>query len=684
MSRLKATLKRVWCAVAGQEPEPVFVTFLSGQRERALEMQRLMHELIPGKTHITISLDGLEPGAAGELWLQLRRRFARQRIALAAVLFDGQAEYASLRTAACLLAPLRILAFNSKLERHHLRWGISSLLFLRGTPKDHIHYRPAWWPAAYQRTERATEWRLLEGRARTPGVPLIAILSPYFPYPLAHGGAVRIFNLLKQAAREFDILFFALEQPRSESDLEPVRALCHRIYSARAPLYREPRWSSILPPEVREYYSPALAQRLREECRELGVACLQVEYTALARYGGEILVEHDITFDLYEQRLRRLATPAAWWDWWRWKRFETRALRRYRRVVVMSAKDRELSGIPHAVVIPNGVDLERFQPQAEVSANGRRLLFISSFAHFPNVLAYRWFVEQVWPLLDAGLPDLELDVVDGRDAWRYFDVEPPSPRIRRLGFVPDVRPLYVASNVVIVPTLVSAGTNLKALEAMAMHRPMVSTTSGVSGLPVVHGESVWIADHPADFAAGIRTLLLDPALSSRLAGNARAVVEQCFDWKQVGRQQSCLWREFCPGYSGLVIRSGQLSDLEAIARIQQMSPQAAQWNPTDYLACDLLVALMGAVVCGFLASRETAPGEREILNLAVDPQHRRRGVAHELWNAEQARAARQWFLEVRESNTGARAFYSQRGFLELQRRPNYYSNPDEAAILMGK
>ncbi len=79
--------------------------------------------------------------------------------------------------------------------------------------------------------------------------------------------------------------------------------------------------------------------------------------------------------------------------------------------------------------------------------------------------------------------------------------------IRLLEFVSDVRPLYVEANLAVVPTLVSAGTNLKVLEAMAMDRAVVSTSSGCAGLGLEHGVNVWIADTPTDFAQAIETLL---------------------------------------------------------------------------------------------------------------------------------------------------------------------------------
>jgi glycosyltransferase involved in cell wall biosynthesis len=115
-------------------------------------------------------------------------------------------------------------------------------------------------------------------------------------------------------------------------------------------------------------------------------------------------------------------------------------------------------------------------------------------------------------------------------------------RITLLGFVADVRPLYVQANLVIVPTTVSAGTNLKVLEAMAMERAVVSTTSGCAGLGLEHGKSVWVADSPEAFAAGIVRLLEDDMLRGNLAASARRRAEEAFDWPRLGAAQAQLWR----------------------------------------------------------------------------------------------------------------------------------------------
>jgi len=154
----------------------------------------------------------------------------------------------------------------------------------------------------------------------------------------------------------------------------------------------------------------------------------------------------------------------------------------------------------------------------------------------------------VWPLLRDKFPTVTLTVVCGADPltyWRAFaeSPEPPAdPRIQLLGFVADVRPLYAEANLVIVPTTVSAGTNVKVLEAMAMQRAVVSTTSGCAGLGLLHGHSVWVADAAEAFAAGIATLLHDPERRAQIAQAAYFHAVRNFDWRAIGERQRELLR----------------------------------------------------------------------------------------------------------------------------------------------
>jgi ribosomal-protein-alanine N-acetyltransferase len=132
----------------------------------------------------------------------------------------------------------------------------------------------------------------------------------------------------------------------------------------------------------------------------------------------------------------------------------------------------------------------------------------------------------------------------------------------------------------------------------------------------------------------------------------------------------------------MIVRPATASDLDAIARIQAASPEASHWDPASYLNYRCTVAEEGENILGFLVFRPVAPAEYEILNLAVNPAARRRGVARRLLASELAQNHGEWFLEVRGSNRTAIQLYEKLGFKPVGRRESYYRDPPEPGIVM--
>ena len=113
------------------------------------------------------------------------------------------------------------------------------------------------------------------------------------------------------------------------------------------------------------------------------------------------------------------------------------------------------------------------------------------------------------------------------------------------------------------------------------------------------------------------------------------------------------------------------------------------WSTQDFRDCVtfalFLVAEEGERIAGYVVALEAAD-EGEILNLAVAPAGRRRGLGRALveamLDALRSRGVGQVYLEVRESNATARALYASRGFKEVGRRKEYYRRPVEDAIVL--
>lgn len=141
--------------------------------------------------------------------------------------------------------------------------------------------------------------------------------------------------------------------------------------------------------------------------------------------------------------------------------------------------------------------------------------------------------------------------------------------------------------------------------------------------------------------------------------------------------------------TAVTVRAMSDADVSAALSILEESPEAAKWSRDSLLESAARgtswAAELDGRVAGILIGR-VAADEFEILNLAVAKAHRRRGIATQLLKAalESARAggAREIYLEVRASNEAGIAFYSRMGFRVSGRRPNYYRDPAEDAVLL--
>lgn len=100
-----------------------------------------------------------------------------------------------------------------------------------------------------------------------------------------------------------------------------------------------------------------------------------------------------------------------------------------------------------------------------------------------------------------------------------------------------------------------------------------------------------------------------------------------------------------------------------------------------------LVALEGDTVAGYVGS-QSVMGESDMMNVAVHPYYRRRGIAQALICALidglRERGNHCLTLEVRACNASAIALYEKLGFAQVGRRPNYYRNPKEDALILRK
>jgi polysaccharide biosynthesis protein PslH len=328
-----------------------------------------------------------------------------------------------------------------------------------------------------------------------------------------------------------------------------LRQHCHRLEVIRLSQWRS-LWNclralfSANSLRCAYFFSPRLLDRVKALVEANEVDLIHAEHLKSLAIVEPILGKVPAVFDavdclsLLESRRRRvtknpLLKVFSWLESRKLTPLEARASRRFNRVMISSAVDREAypaaAGFREKIdVIPNGVDLEHFGYR-QFEAQKDLLVFCAKLDYFPNKDAALYFARRVWPLVRARRPELHFEIVGSRPPLSVRQLD-GRDNIRVVASVPDVRPYLGRAWVALCPIRIRAGVQNKILEALALGVPMVATSISCPGLQLEPGKHLLVADEPEQFASAIELLLDNITFREKLVRAGRAYVEQQHDW----------------------------------------------------------------------------------------------------------------------------------------------------------
>lgn len=384
----------------------------------------------------------------------------------------------------------------------------------------------------------------------------LLFVAPYPPSPIR----VRPFQLLRQLARRgHNITLVCASSDDDTAELAALRLLCERVLpvtvgrGARAGAYLR-ALAGELPLQAAHCLSPALVTTLRGELARGAYDVVHIEHLRAAEVARAavaglpaapplVLDAVDSISLLFERAARNSPSPRAramaLLDLSRTRRYEAAYGRRFDHVAITSPEDRwaletlrashaELPGAP-ITVVPNGVDLDYFQPTGQ-QREPETLVFSGKMSYHANDAAARFLLDTIMPLVWRERPRVRV-VIAGAQPGPAILAHARNPLVTVTGLVPDLRPYLAGATLAVAPIRYGVGVQNKVLEAMAMGAPVVAARQATVALAARPGAELLVAEGAQAFAAQVLALLADPARRHSIGAAGRAYVERRHGWE---------------------------------------------------------------------------------------------------------------------------------------------------------
>jgi len=388
----------------------------------------------------------------------------------------------------------------------------------------------------------------------------IAYIIPYVPNRIR----TRPYNLINQlASLGHEVAVFTLGSSNADLiDAQSLKGDCREVA-----YYAQPIWRSLLnsaaalpsrkPLQSVYSWQPVMARQIAQRAARNEFDIVHVEHIRGSRFGTFLksnLPNMPIVWDsvdcishLFQQAAKQsrsfFGKFMTRFELSRTRRAEGDLACRFEHVLVTAPPDRDallrlvpLGKSPSEIsVLPNGVDLEYFHPNAEFQRDPETIIFSGKMSYHANIAMAKYLVEEIMPRIWKYRPAASLYIV-GKDPAPVIKKMMQNPLITVTGTVHDIRPFLWRATVSVVPLLYGAGIQNKILEAMATGTPVVTTSQALSALQAQPGKDLFVSDDPDGFSQAILQLMANRDLQQK-TGDAGVIYVRTFhSWASIASE----------------------------------------------------------------------------------------------------------------------------------------------------
>lgn len=396
----------------------------------------------------------------------------------------------------------------------------------------------------------------------------ILIIDEWIPLPLESGKKIRTFNLIKKLANLHEIVYLAYVNIfTDERKIEVLKENGIRVISIND--NRVKKWTiyyylkivknifSNKPFSTGYHIKKELIDKLIETMPIEKPDLVHCEWTNLApileyiKDKPKVIAAHNIESDIWYRLAKATNNPLkkiiARNQATKIEELEKEWYPMVDHCIAVSQKDAEIiksyGGV--ATVVDNGVDVQYYSEyinHKKLDFNNK-LIYVSSLDTFSNQDAVEYFMKDIFPIITASNPDIEFWIVGKDPPRKISEYGIVDKRIKVTGKVEDVREYIKKSAISIVPLRIGGGSRLKILEAMAMGKPVISTSIGAEGLKVQNEKNILLADTPIEFGAKILELLSNSEKQEKIGKAGFELVKYNYDWETLAKKQDDVWRK---------------------------------------------------------------------------------------------------------------------------------------------
>lgn len=346
----------------------------------------------------------------------------------------------------------------------------------------------------------------------------VLVIDALTPQPDHDSGSLRLVNLMRLLREEgAHVVFLPANRTHDGRYTQALQQLgveaWYAPFAKRAPGWlREhgPRFDSVL--VCRHYVAREFLPLLRKHAPQARIVFDSIDLHYLREQRAAELADDDA--------LRRAAT--------RTRKLELDVIARSDVTTVVSAVERDVlaSDAPRArvEVLSN---LHQVAGPGQAFAQRQDLVFVGGFRHPPNVDAVHWFVDEVFPLIRAQLPEVRFHCI-GSHVTPRIEALSAHPGVVVHGHVPDIAPYMDGCRIAVAPLRYGAGVKGKVNLSMAHGQPVVATHCAAEGMHLVDGQDVLLADDAQAFADAVLRLYRDEGLWQKLSIAGLANVDRHF------------------------------------------------------------------------------------------------------------------------------------------------------------